>query len=253
MCTSVRKAPGSVSLVSVEMSWSARVPLQALRIASKMAPDPWMKPSAAQPCHSRSLLLLGEPLQPEREGTTARITKWEMSKCHGTKSIAWSQSCFSAFPVSDLCVRVTPGLLYLLHPFFPRRCAANAAERDNERWCPSHQTGPSLQSAQAERSGPAGSSGCPGAGQPPAHEDANLASPPASSSSLAARSPHPPPPATLPCRPPSSLHPCSAPEERQPGPHPSPSPLTILIGNAQQAEAFLEKQGQVGRHMVAVL
>lgn len=69
-----------------------------------------------------SLFLYHELLQPYREGTRAeRHTKWEMSKCHETKSIAWSQSCFSPFPVSDLCVCmpvcvcVTPGLLYLLH------------------------------------------------------------------------------------------------------------------------------------------
>lgn len=74
-----------------------------------------------------------------------------------------------------------------------------------------------------------------------------------SSSSLAAQSPHPPPAATLP----SSPSP-SPPSMRSTRGTPAwatsqPCLLTILIGNAQQAESFLEKQGEVGRHMVAVL
>lgn len=75
-----------------------------------------------------------------------------MSKCHETKSIAWSQSCFSPFPVSDLCacvhVCVCNSRASLPPPFPSFPATANVAEHNNESWCPSHQTSPSLQSEQ---------------------------------------------------------------------------------------------------------
>ena len=118
MCLCEKTTQKRVSLVSVETRGSVSVPSQAYGIVFKMTPNHWVSQSAA-----KLLLLWVHYCFMEscwsRTGKVQQHMNWEGSKCHETKSIAWSQSCFSPFPVSDLCVRacvcLTPGLLYLLH------------------------------------------------------------------------------------------------------------------------------------------